>query len=125
MIPKEALLACGLGFERRDGKVLGHQFMEPAADQVGLTTDQANQALNFRRITQGRPIAPIEIRHLVPRKILQSETGTHVKRRLMHVGDEEMRLRRIGNGKRQPPPWTLRVKRTLVVPGAKQTKNLI
>jgi hypothetical protein len=45
MVPKEAILARRLIFQRCNGKVLRHQFMESSTYQVGLTTDQVKQAL--------------------------------------------------------------------------------
>src|SRR5262245_46681852 len=115
MIAKEALLAIRLLFQRCYGELMRHQFMEAAADQIGLTTDEWKQTLALFQMVQGRPVAAIEVCHLLTRKILQGQPGAHVERRLMQIGDEEMRFGGIGNGQRQPPPGTLWVECTLVV----------
>src|SRR5439155_9350456 len=66
VIAVDTVVAIGLALELLEADPAHAHLVQPAADQVRLTVDQANEAIDLRLVAQDFAVARIEIRDLLP-----------------------------------------------------------
>src|SRR5215468_7692366 len=89
-----------------------------------MSADQPVVTRHLRLVAERRTVAAVEFGYLLEAEVFEREPRPDVERRLIQVGDEQMRLGRVGDGERQPPPRPFRIERPLVMPGPEQTEDL-
>src|SRR5262249_21355899 len=87
-----------------------------AADQIRIPCD-----LVF--ILERRVVSLIKFGDLIKREVFERELGPDVERRLIQIGNEKMRLRRISHRQRHSPPGARRLQRSEVMPRPKQAEQ--
>src|SRR5215468_1627249 len=88
-----------------------------------MSADQTIVTRYLRLVAERRTVAAVEFCDLIEAEIFEREPRADVERRLIQVGDEQMRFGRVGDGERQPLPRSFRIERPLVMPGAEQPKD--
>ena len=78
--------------------------MQAALRQVRVAADQTEVAPDLAVRAKRRAVAPVEIGDLLRREVFEREPRADVERRLIEVGDEQVRLGRVGDGQRQAAP---------------------
>src|SRR5262245_16992995 len=98
-------------------------LLQSTTRQVWMAANQMIVTRHFGLILKRGAVTPIEIGDLRAGEIFEREPCADVERRLVHICDKQVRLRRIGDRHRQPLPWPRRIERTLVVPRAEKPKD--
>src|ERR1700687_2437548 len=111
------------GCEVEERETTLRHLVQSALRQEGLSAEQREKTLQFTIVAERTAIALVKFPHLVECKVGQHQARTHIKRRLVYIGDEQVRLAGVGNGEGEILPGSGRIERTLVVPGAKQSKD--
>ncbi len=124
MVTERPFVVIGLRFQLGELQPPRRQLVQPAPHEVWMTADQPKIARHFGVALQGRAVAVIEFRHLIEREIFESESRANIERRLIQIGDEQMRFGRVGDGERQAAPMPRRVERAFVMPRPEQPEDL-
>src|SRR5207249_9385309 len=90
---------------------------------IGLPAEEAIEPRQFVGSPQRSAVALIKFADLFDGEIFQSKARADVEGRLIQVGNEQMCLRRIGDGERQARPGAGGIERTAVMPGAEQAED--
>ena len=93
-------------------------------DEIRMTCDQAIVTRDVGLSGERRAEALVKLCDLLEGEVFKLKACADVEGRLVRIGDEEMRLGRIDDGERQTLPRRSRIERALVVPRAKETKDL-
>src|SRR5215831_2617213 len=89
-----------------------------------MSADQTVVTRHLRLVAERRAIAAVEFGDLLEAEVFEREPRANVERRLIQVGDEQVRFGRVGDGKCQPLPRPVRIERAFVMPGAEQPEHL-
>ena len=95
--------------ERVDIKFLVSHFPQSAAGEIGLAADESEETGAPGLIRQRRTITVIEVRDLLEREITEFKARSHIERRLIHVGDEQVRLGGVNDRQGELEPWAYSV----------------
>src|ERR1700690_314287 len=89
VVSVRALVASCARHELDKGKAMLGHLMESALGEEGLSAEQRVEALQFALVAEREAVAPVQFTNLVEGKVGQHQARSHIKRRLVHVGDEE------------------------------------
>src|SRR5215471_7320037 len=89
-----------------------------------MSADQPIVTRLLRLVAERRAVAAVEFGDLLEAEVFERETCADVERRLIQVGDEQMRFGGVGDGECQPPPRPFRIESPFVMPGSKQPEDL-
>src|SRR5262249_48893791 len=89
-----------------------------------MPSNQSIKAFVFIAVAKGAAVEAIEFLHLLQGKVAQIDPVAHIKGRLMEIADQ-IGVGSIRHQDRQALPVGLRIKGTLVVPGAYHPENIV
>src|SRR5215475_1399082 len=124
MIAERPVIVVSPCFKRDEFDFVRRHLVKPSANEVWMAADQPIVTRHFRLVAERRAVAAVEFGDLLESEVFEREPRADVERRLIQVGDEQMRFGRIGDGERQPLPRPFRIERPFVMPGAKQPEDL-
>src|SRR6266516_1072229 len=108
MVAEDALVAIRLGLDGSDADAARRHLVKTAAHQVGMATHQMVEARQLAAVSQWRAVAPVEVLHLLRRKVFEPDLRAYVEGRLVDIRDEEVRFGGIGDRQSESGPWTAR-----------------
>src|SRR5580658_932227 len=104
VVPVRTLVARRARRELSERQTSLRHLVQSALRQEGLSPKQRVKALQFALVAEREAVALVQFTHLVDRQVGQHQARAYVKRRLVHVRDEQVRLARVGDGKGQILP---------------------